>query len=37
VAGEKLFVGWAGEALSVFDPITGAEYGARIFVAALGA
>jgi transposase len=37
VAGEKLFVDWAGDAIPVFDPITGAEHGARIFVAALGA
>src|SRR5487761_49621 len=27
----------AGDAIPVFDPITGAEHGARIFVAALGA
>jgi hypothetical protein len=37
VAGEKLFVDWAGDSIPVFDPITGAEHGARIFVAALGA
>jgi transposase len=37
VAGEKLFVDWAGDAIPVFDPITGAEHGTRIFVAALGA
>jgi len=37
VAGERLFVDWAGDAIAVFDPITGAEHGARIFVAALGA
>ena len=37
VAGEKLFADWAGDAIAVFDPITGAEHGARIFVAALGA
>jgi transposase len=37
VAGEKLFVDWAGDTIPVFDPITGAEHGARIFVAALGA
>ena len=34
VAGEKLFVDWTGDAIPVFDPITGAEHGARIFVAA---
>ena len=33
VAGEKLFVDWAGD--PEFDPITGAEHGARIFIAAL--
>src|SRR6266699_3753617 len=37
VAGEKLFVDWAGDTIPVFDAITGAEHGARIFVAALGA
>jgi transposase len=37
VAGEKLFVDWAGDGIPVFDPITGAEHGTRIFVAALGA
>ena len=37
VAGENLFVDWAGDAIAVFDPITGAEHGVRIFVAALGA
>src|SRR3954463_12313088 len=36
-AGEKLFVDWAGDGIAGFDPITGAEHGARIFVAALGA
>jgi transposase len=37
VAGRKLLVDWAGDAIAVFDPIMGAEHGARIFVAALGA
>ena len=37
VACEKLFVDWAGDVIAVFDPLTGAEHGARIFVAALGA
>jgi len=37
VAGEKLFVDWAGDTIPVFDAITGAEHDARIFVAALGA
>ena len=36
VAGEKLFVDWAGDTIAVFDP-SGAEHRARIFVAALGA
>ena len=37
VAGEKLFVDWAGDTIGVFDPATGLEHRARIFVAALGA
>ena len=37
VAGEKLFVDWAGDTLPVFDPTTGEEHRAHIFVAALGA
>jgi transposase len=37
VAGEKLFVDWAGDGIAVFDPITGAAHNTRIFVAALGA
>ncbi len=37
VAGEKLFVDWAGDTIAVFDPLTGLEHRARIFVAALGA
>jgi transposase len=36
-AGEKLFVDWAGDAVPVFDAITGQERRAHIFVAALGA
>jgi hypothetical protein len=32
VAGEKLFVDWAGDAIPVFDPITGAEHGALVIV-----
>ena len=36
-AGEKLFVDWAGDSIAVFDPATGLEHRARIFVAALGA
>ncbi len=37
VAGEKLFVDWAGDTIGVIDPATGEERRARIFVAALGA
>ena len=37
LAGEKLFVDWAGDTIGVIDPATGMEHRARIFVAALGA
>jgi transposase len=37
LAGEKLFVDWAGDTMPVFDPITGEEYCTHIFIAALGA
>jgi transposase len=37
VAGEKLFVDWAGDTTPVFDSATGQEHRAHIFVAALGA
>ena len=37
LAGEKLFVDWAGDTMPVFDPTTGEEYCAHIFIAALGA
>jgi transposase len=37
VAGEKLFVDWAGDTIPVFDATTGEEHRAHIFVAALGA
>jgi transposase len=37
LAGEKLFVDWAGDTMPVFDPTTGEEHRAHIFVAALGA
>ena len=37
LAGEKLFVDWAGDTIGVIDPTTGEEHRARIFVAALGA
>ena len=36
-AGEKLFVDWAGDTVPVFDPATGEERRAHIFVAVLGA
>ena len=37
LAGEKLFVDWAGDTIGVADPTTGEVHQARIFVAALGA
>ncbi|MFM9942545.1 MAG: IS21 family transposase [Hyphomicrobiaceae bacterium] len=37
LAGERLFVDWAGDTIGVVDPATGEEHRARIFVAALGA
>jgi transposase len=37
VAGEKLFVDWAGDTVPLFDAATGQERHAHIFVAALGA
>jgi transposase len=37
LAGEKLFVDWAGDTIGVADPATGEVGKARIFVAALGA
>src|SRR2546421_5649584 len=37
IAGEKLFVDSPGDRIPGFDPITGAEHGSRIFVAALAA
>jgi hypothetical protein len=37
LAGEKLFVDWAGDTMPVFDPTTGEEHRVPIFVAALGA
>ena len=36
LAGEKLFVDWAGDTIGVIDPADGVEHRARIFVAALG-
>jgi transposase len=37
VAGDKLFVDWAGDTVAVIDPASGEERRAHIFVAALGA
>src|SRR5260370_18663389 len=37
LAGEKLFVDWAGDTMPLFDPTTGEEHRVHIFVAALGA
>ena len=37
VAGEKLFVDWAGDTIALYDAATGQEHRAHIFVAALGA
>ena len=37
VAGERLFVDYAGATLAVIDPSTGAALPAQLFVAALGA
>jgi transposase len=37
VAGEKLFVDWAGDTVPVFDAATGVQRRAQIFVAVLGA
>jgi transposase len=37
LAGEKLFVDWAGDTIPLADPATGEVHQARIFVAALGA
>jgi hypothetical protein len=34
MAGEKLFVDWAGDTIAVFDAATGEEQRAHIFVAA---
>jgi transposase len=37
MAGEKLFVDWAGDTVALFDAATGEERRAHVFVAALGA
>jgi transposase len=37
VAGDKLFVDWAGDTVPIIDPMTGDVHEAHLFVAALGA
>jgi transposase len=37
VAGDKLFVDWAGDTVPVIDPMTGEVHAAHLFVAVLGA
>jgi len=37
LAGEKMFVDWAGPTIPVYDPMTGQVWPANLFVAALGA
>jgi CheY-like chemotaxis protein len=37
VAGDKLFVEWAGDTVPIIDPMTGEVHAAHLFVAALGA
>jgi len=37
VAGDKLFVDWAGDTVPIIDPMTGEVHAAHLFVAALGA
>ena len=37
VAGDKLFVDWAGDTVSIIDPLTGEIHEAHLFIAALGA
>jgi len=37
VAGDKLFVDWAGDTVDVVDPMTGEVHAAHLFVAVLGA
>ena len=36
-AGENVFVDWAGQTISIYDPATGEMYQAYLFVAVLGA
>lgn len=37
VAGDKLFVDWAGDTVDIIDPMTGEVHAAHLFVAVLGA
>ena len=37
VAGEKLFVDFSGEKVTIVDPVTGEKYYAELFIAVLGA
>ena len=37
VAGDKLFVDWAGDTVDIIDPMTGEVHEAHLFIAALGA
>ena len=37
LAGDKLFVDWAGDTVSIIDPMTGELHEAHLFVAVLGA
>jgi transposase len=37
VAGDKLFVDWAGDTVDIIDPATGEVHAAHLFIAALGA
>ena len=37
LAGDKLFVDWAGDTVPIIDPLTGEVHEAHLFVAALGA
>jgi transposase len=37
VAGDKLFVDWAGDTVPIIDPMTGEVHAAHLFVAVLGA
>src|SRR6202051_5085598 len=37
VAGDKLFVDWAGDTVPIIDPMTGEVHEAHLFIAVLGA